>query len=65
MNRSCAKLNPSLWDKFLERREALGEPAPKPNDWTSPMVTAWLDVRSPRTTTQEPSAPSQLKGRPR
>lgn len=45
MSRSCERTNPGLWAQFLERRQKLGEPAPTPADWTSPAVSAWMDVR--------------------
>lgn len=43
--RACVRVNPGLWARFLERREALNETAPDPEKWTSPAVSAWLDVR--------------------
>lgn len=42
--RACSKVNPGLWAQFTERRKVLGEPEPKPADWTSPAVSAWLSL---------------------
>lgn len=47
-SRACARVNPALWESFLERRRLLNEPEPDPNDWTSPAVAAWMDVRKYR-----------------